>query len=31
MTTTNLSGKRLLPGSVDFDKLDAITQATINF
>ena len=30
MTTTNLSGKRLLPGSVDFDKLDAITQATIN-
>ena len=30
MPTTNLSGKRLLPGSVDFDKLDAITQATIN-
>ena len=30
MATTNLSGKRLLPGSVDFDKLDAITQATIN-
>ena len=30
MTTTNLSGKRLLPGSVDFNKLDTITQATIN-
>ena len=30
MVTINLSGKRLLPGLVDFDKLDAITQATIN-